>query len=140
MPELLEKATQRDPNFALAYCALAKAQGDLYSTIWDSKHLELEKKAAEAALRVRPDLGETRLELARYYFWASFSAAGPGAPGGVHTGNFDRAREELTIARGKLPNNSEALFIAARIDRHPKSLGRCAGQSSKGKRPRPTQH
>ena len=27
--ELLEKATQRDPNFALAYCALAKAQCDL---------------------------------------------------------------------------------------------------------------
>ena len=26
--ELLEKATQRDPNFALAYCALAKAQLD----------------------------------------------------------------------------------------------------------------
>ena len=27
--ELLEKATQRDPNFALAYCALAKTQIDL---------------------------------------------------------------------------------------------------------------
>ena len=30
--ELLEKATQRDPNFALAYCALAKAQLDLFRT------------------------------------------------------------------------------------------------------------
>jgi tetratricopeptide (TPR) repeat protein len=116
--ELLEKATQRDPSFALAYCALAKAHGDLYSTIWDSKHIELEKRAVEAALRVRPDLGETHLELARYYFWASFSAAGPGAPAGVNASNFDRAREELTIARRKLPNNPEALFIAARIDRH----------------------
>ena len=29
--ELLEKATQRDPNFALAYCALAKTQVDLFS-------------------------------------------------------------------------------------------------------------
>ena len=29
--ELLEKATQRDPNFALAYCALAKTQIDLSS-------------------------------------------------------------------------------------------------------------
>jgi tetratricopeptide (TPR) repeat protein len=77
-------------------------------------HLELAKKAADAALRVRPDFGEAHLELARYYFWASFSATG--AP--IYTGNFDRAREELTIARGKLPNNPEALFIAARIDRH----------------------
>src|SRR6266498_4008649 len=71
--ELLEKATQRDPNFALAYCALAKTQVDLSSIIGEPdnrKHLELAKKAAEAALRLRPDLGETHLELARYYFYA----------------------------------------------------------------------
>src|SRR6266536_1700272 len=114
--ELLEKATQRDPNFALAYCELAKTKGDLYmGMISDpTKDLELAKKAAEAAVRVRPDLGETHLALARYYFNASFSATG--AP--INTANFDRAREELTIARRNLPNNSEALFIAARIDRH----------------------
>ena len=53
--ELLEKATQRDPNFALAYCALAKTQFDRGPD--DPKHFELAKKAAEAALRVRPDLG-----------------------------------------------------------------------------------
>jgi tetratricopeptide (TPR) repeat protein len=76
--------------------------------------LELAKKAAEAAVRVRPDLGETHLALARYYFNASFSATG--AP--INTANFDRAREELAIAQRKLPNNPEALFIAARIDRH----------------------
>src|SRR4029077_493335 len=104
--ELLEKATQRDPNFALAYCALAKAQCDLYSVIvaesLSGAHLELAKKAADAALRVRPDLGEAHLELARYYFQA---------------GDYDRARDELVIARRTLPNDSEALYIAARIDR-----------------------
>jgi eukaryotic-like serine/threonine-protein kinase len=108
--ELLEKATQRDPNFALAYCALAKAQCDLYSVTGPESlpgaHLELAKKAADAALRVRPDLGEAHLELARYHFYS-----------GDHTGDFDRAREELTVARRKLPNDSKALFIAARIDR-----------------------
>jgi serine/threonine protein kinase len=97
--ELLEKATQRDPNFALAYCALAKTQ-----THFD--HLDLAKKAAEAALRVRPDLGEAHLELARYYYFAN-----------LHTGDFDRARDELVIARRTLPNNSEAIVIAARIDK-----------------------
>ena len=72
--ELLEKATQRDPNFALAYCELAKTQGDLYLRMTSNpKDLELAKKAAEAAVRVRPDLGETHLALARYYFNASFS-------------------------------------------------------------------
>ena len=58
--ELLEKATQRDPNFALAYCALAKTQVELSFATEDPedrKHLELAKKAAEAASRVRPDLG-----------------------------------------------------------------------------------
>jgi tetratricopeptide (TPR) repeat protein len=106
--ELLEKSTQRDPSFALAYCALAKTHAYLssYSGVaWSSlsrTHLELAKKAADAALRLRPDLGEAHLELARYYFV---------------TDDFDRARDELTVARQKLPNNSEALFIAARIDR-----------------------
>jgi serine/threonine protein kinase len=108
--ELLEKATHRDPNFALAYCALAKTQIDLSSFTGEPevhKQLELAKKAAEAALRVRPDLGEAHLELTRYYFYA-----------GVFTNNYDRAREELRIVRRKLPNNAEALVIEAMIGRH----------------------
>ena len=107
--ELLEKATQRDPNFALAHCALAKTQVDLSSATEDPedrKHLELAKKAAETASRVRPDLGEAHLELARYYYYAN-----------LHTSNFDRARDELVIARRTLPNNSEAIMIGARIDK-----------------------
>jgi TolB-like protein/cytochrome c-type biogenesis protein CcmH/NrfG len=114
--ELLEKATQRDPNFALAYCELAKTHGEVYLRVFDPKHLELAKKAAEAAVRVRPDLGETHLAFARYYFNAGFSAAG-WAPAGINTGNFDRAHDELAIAQRKLPNNSEGFFIAGRLDR-----------------------
>jgi eukaryotic-like serine/threonine-protein kinase len=106
--ELLEKAVQRDPNFALAYCALAKTQVDFFNATDDQKHFNLAKNAAETAVRLRPDLGEAHLELARYYFTA-----------GVFTGpNFDRAREELKIVRRKLPNNGEALMIEAMIGRH----------------------
>jgi serine/threonine protein kinase len=104
--ELLEKATQRDPNFALAYCELAKTQIDFSNVTDDRKHLDLAKKAAEAAVRLRPNLGETHLELARYYYYAN-----------LHTGNFERTRDELAIARRKLPNNSDAIVIAARIDK-----------------------
>jgi TolB-like protein len=109
--ELLEKATQRDPNFALAYCAVANTQCDLFSiTGADSSlawtHLDLAKKAAETAVRLRPDLGEAHLELARYYYLA-----------GIHTGDFQRAHDELAIARRTLPNNSEAIMTAARIDK-----------------------
>src|SRR5437016_6147359 len=71
--ELLEKATQRDPNFALAYCELAKTQVDLTNVTEDDKHLELAKNAVETAVRLRPDLGEAHLELARYYFYAGVS-------------------------------------------------------------------
>ena len=105
--ELLEKATQRDPNFALAYCALAKTQIDFFHVTDDHKHFDLAKNAAETAVRLRPDLGETHLSLARYYFEA----------GGL-TNDYDRAREELTLVRRKLPNNSEALWIEAMIGRH----------------------
>jgi serine/threonine-protein kinase len=100
--KLLEEATQRDPNFALAYCALSQTEDDLYDQTGDRTHLDLAKKAVDAALRVLPDLGETHLELARYYFYA---------------GDFDRAHDELAVARRTLPNDSEAFFMAGRIDR-----------------------
>jgi len=103
--ELLEKATQRDPNFALAYCALAKAQLDV-------DNFELAKKAAETALRLRPDLAEGHLALARYYWIA------PDAIIGVdREAAYDRARDELAIVRRMLPNNAEALLIDAVIGR-----------------------
>ena len=103
--ELLEKATQRDPNFALAYCALAKAQIDV-------ENFELAKKAAETALRLRPDLAEGHLALARYYWLA------PDAIIGVdRQAAYDRARDELAIVRRMLPNNAEALLIDAVIGR-----------------------
>jgi tetratricopeptide (TPR) repeat protein len=73
----------------------------------DDKYLEPAKNAAETAVRLRPDLGESHLALARYYFDV-----------GTLTNNYDQAHEELTIARRKLPNDAEALAIAAGIGRH----------------------
>ncbi len=104
--ELLEKATQRDPNFALAYCALAKAQMDV-------GNFELAKKAAETALLLRPDLAESHLALARYYWLAADSIIGVD-----EEASRDRAREELAIVRRTSPNNAEALLIDATVGRH----------------------
>ncbi|MEY2487201.1 MAG: eukaryotic-like serine/threonine-protein kinase [Verrucomicrobiota bacterium] len=100
--ELLEQATQRDPTFALAWCALAKTHCDLADNL-DSVHLELARKAADAAFRLRPDLGEVHRELARYYHFAA---------------DFAHAYEELTIALRTLPNDSETFRIAAETNRH----------------------
>jgi len=104
--ELLEKATQRDPNFVLAYCALAKAQLDV-------ENFELAKKAADAALRLRPDLVEPHLALARYYWLAADSIIGVD-----EEASRDRVRDELAIVRRMSPNNAEALLIDATVGRH----------------------
>src|SRR4030095_8133036 len=106
--ELLEKATQRDPNFALAYCELAKAHMRL-----EPDHFELAKKAAETALRLRPDLAEGHLALARYYWLAPDSIIGVN-----REDYYGRAHEELAMVRRKLPNNAEALLIEATVGRH----------------------
>ncbi len=106
--ELLEKATQRDPNFALAYCALAKAQLDV-------ANFELAKKAAETALRLRPDLAEPHVALARYCWLAPDSIIGEDSDREAY---YDRARDELAIVRRMSPNNAEALLIDATIGRH----------------------
>jgi len=114
--ELLEKATQRDPNFALAYCELAKAQielGDLSQELESEKHFELAKKAADTALRLRPDLPEPHLALARYYWYTAYRVAPA-----EQVSRYERARDELTIVRRNLPNNPEALFLGAMVGRH----------------------
>jgi tetratricopeptide (TPR) repeat protein len=114
--ELLAKATQRDSNFALAYCELAKAQielGDFSPELESGKHFELAKKAAETAVRLRPDLPETHLALARYY-WYIGGFVGPREA----VSAYDRARDELRIVRQKLPNSPEALFLGAMVGRH----------------------
>jgi tetratricopeptide (TPR) repeat protein len=104
--ELLEKAIQRDPNFALAYCELTKAQLDV-------ENFESAKKAAEAALRLRPDLVEPHLALARYYWLAPDSIVGVNREAA-----YERVRDELAIVRRMMPNNAEALLIDATVGRH----------------------
>jgi TolB-like protein/tRNA A-37 threonylcarbamoyl transferase component Bud32/Flp pilus assembly protein TadD len=105
--ELLHEAIRRDPNFVLAYCFLAEVysheHGTAQRTGYESGAVdELWKQAIDNAMRLRPDMGEPHLALARYHFLLN---------------QFDASRDELAIARRLLPNNSDAIFIAARIDR-----------------------
>ena len=79
------------------------------------KHFELAKKAAETALRLRPDLAEAHLALARYCWLAPDSIIGEDSDREAY---YDRARDELAIVRRMSPNNAEALLIDATIGRH----------------------
>ena len=100
---LLEQATERDPKFALAWCALAKLQTDLAEFKNQQAHLAAAKKAAETAVQLRPDLGQSHLALAYYYL--SIPA------------ERERAYEELSIARRTLPNDAQLLRILGEADR-----------------------
>lgn len=68
---LLKEALARDPKFTLAYCLLNEAHVYMYR--FGEEHsphdLAAAKEAAEAALRLEPDLEEARLALARYYYY-----------------------------------------------------------------------
>jgi len=103
--QLLDQAVARDPFFFLAYGELAGAHDRIYFLGFD--HNEPRLKSAEAAIqsirRLRPDSGETHLALAQHYYWAYQ--------------DFDRAREELAIARHTLPNESRIPLMAGYIDR-----------------------
>jgi len=109
--ELLEKAVQRDPNFALAYDLLTHMHLSLY---WipgraDSSRRSRAEAALRAAQRLAPDAGETHLAQALFY----------------HYGNrdYDHALAELDVAARLLPNDAAVFRISALIERR---LGRWA--------------
>lgn len=102
---LLDEATQRDPNFVLAYCQAANAHANIYFNFIDKtpQRLALAKQAADNALRLAPDLGESHLAIARYYY--------------LCLRDFDSAARELNSALRTLPNDADTVLLAAFIDR-----------------------
>jgi serine/threonine protein kinase/tetratricopeptide (TPR) repeat protein len=102
---LLTQAIARDPDFVLAYCRLAEANVEFYFHGFDrsSRRLELAKSAIDSAFRLQPDSGEVHLALATYYYHCYF--------------DYDRARDELDIARRSLPNNARIFQWSGLIDR-----------------------
>lgn len=68
--ELVEAAIARDPEFTLAYCLLAEAHLHTYRYMQDMtpKRLAAAKEAADAALRLAPDLAESHLAQAQFYY------------------------------------------------------------------------
>ncbi len=67
--QLYEKAIQLDPRFALAYARMSTAHGLVYSSwSWSENRLQMARDAAEAAIRLAPDLPESHLAMGQYYF------------------------------------------------------------------------
>ncbi len=103
--QLLAEATSRDPSFFLAYCQLASAHDQIYFYGLDTttERLALAQTAVDAAIRLRPDFGETHLAIAAHYYFGYR--------------DYDHAREELAIAERKLPNDPFPIAMSGYIDR-----------------------
>lgn len=102
---LLEEATERDPNFVLAYCYAARAHNLLYFLDLDPtpKRNALGEAAVENALRLRPNSAEAHLAKADHHFRCHRA--------------YERAQEELAIARPGLPNSVPFFNLSGYIHR-----------------------
>jgi serine/threonine protein kinase/tetratricopeptide (TPR) repeat protein len=102
---LLDQAVQLDPKFTFAYCELARANGLLFVLDPTPERRALGEAAINSALRLQPDLPEVHLA---YAYHLSYGY-------GEH--DYQRAREQLAIAKRGLANNAEVFLIEAYMDR-----------------------
>ncbi len=102
---LLNEATARDPQFALAFAYAARAHHLLYFLDLDPTPAQVARgqAAAETALRLQPDLAEAHLSMADHYFRCRR--------------DYARAEKELAIARPGLPNSTPFFVLAGYIER-----------------------
>src|SRR5207237_2647061 len=96
----LDQAIKRDPDFVSAYCYIARANDLLYFFDLDPKpdRVSLAKNAVNTALKLRPDSAEAHFARADYLFRC--------------LRDYDRALEELAIARPGLPNSSPFFLLS----------------------------
>ena len=102
---LLDQAVARDPDFLLAHCLLANTHGLIYFYGLDHtpSRVALAETAVNAAVRLRPDAGETHLARADVLYRCYL--------------DYERARPELALAQRALPNNAQVLALTSFIDR-----------------------
>jgi serine/threonine-protein kinase len=100
---LLNQALQRDPSFFVAQCDLARAHGQLYALGLDHTPARLATAGAavEAAIRLRPEAGESHLVRAQHLYYGYR--------------DYDGALRELELARQTLPNSAEILELTGYI-------------------------
>ena len=103
--ELYQQALAKDPGFALAAAALARAHMHIYFYAPDRTEARLAsaKAAAGQALNLQPDLGEGHFALALYHYWG-------------HR-DYAQALQELQLATQTLPNSADVEGIHAAVAR-----------------------
>jgi serine/threonine-protein kinase len=103
--ELYHKALDLDPQFALAWAALARTHDDLFWFYYDrtEARLALEREAAERALSLAPSLPEGHVSLGYYHYHGHL--------------DYDAALKEFELARAARPSDSQVLAAIAFVQR-----------------------
>jgi serine/threonine-protein kinase len=132
--QLFESALALDPEFALAYAGLSRVHGWMHHYYYDPSPARVarQREAAEAALRLAPELPEAHAAMGLWYYWAAldyeqalaeFEVAARGRPndrplwtliGAVHrrAGDYDRALAAYYRARELDPLNATLIWEA----------------------------
>ena len=102
---LLDQAVGRDSTFVPALCALARAHLYLHWQVADpiAGHLELGRKALDAAARLQPDSGDVHWTRGLYYYHGSR--------------DYAPALAEYALAKRSLPNDPNIPFSIAMVER-----------------------
>ncbi|MFL6514679.1 MAG: FlgO family outer membrane protein [Chthoniobacterales bacterium] len=102
--ELLDQAVSRDPEFVPALCRLANTHLYLF---WlndrSAAHVDLAKKALEAAARLQPDAGEVHFTRGLLYYRGSL--------------DYEPALAEFALAERSSPNDAYAPFLIGMVKR-----------------------
>jgi len=102
--EFFRTAIELDPDYAQAWAQLAIAESEIYfSEEQTQPRLESARRAAETAVRLQPELSETRSALGLFYYFC--------------LKDFDRALQELEEARKRSPNDSTVHLATGLVKR-----------------------
>ena len=101
----LDEAIKRDEKFVAAYCYAARANDLLYFFDLDptQDRILLAETAVNAALRLRPNSAEAHFAMGDFLFRCRR--------------DYDRALDELAIARPGLPNSTPFFILSGYINR-----------------------
>ena len=101
---LFEQAIKLDPNFALAFAGLSRAESWIYhSTDPTASWRDKARLHADEALRLQPDLPEGHLALGYSYYYGDR--------------DYERALAEFEVAKEGLPNDAQAYLAIGAIQR-----------------------
>jgi serine/threonine protein kinase/TolB-like protein/tetratricopeptide (TPR) repeat protein len=103
--QMLEKAIQLDPKFALAYARVSEAHSAMYWFYYDRTQARIDKakSAADEAFRLDPNLTDVHQAYGYYYYWCHL--------------DYDNALKEFALAQKNRPNDSRLLLGIGSVQR-----------------------